>query len=83
VPSLTRTGWRSSNSAPGHLVHVPSHIYFRLDRYRDALEMNEAAVAANEANLARVQAEGIYPGGFTCCSPWSSKEYGSLSLTSS
>jgi tetratricopeptide (TPR) repeat protein len=48
----------------GHLVHMPSHIYFRLGRYRDALQMNKAAVAADEAYLARVQAEGIYPGGY-------------------
>jgi tetratricopeptide (TPR) repeat protein len=43
---------------------MPSHIYFRLGRYRDALHMNKAAVAADEAYLARVQAEGIYPGGY-------------------
>jgi hypothetical protein len=48
----------------GHLVHMPSHIYFRLGRYRDALKINKAAVAADEAYLARVQAEGIYPGGY-------------------
>jgi tetratricopeptide (TPR) repeat protein len=48
----------------GHLVHMPSHIYFRLGRYRDALQMNKAAVAADEAYLARVRAEGIYPGGY-------------------
>ncbi|MGH0035722.1 MAG: tetratricopeptide repeat protein [Myxococcota bacterium] len=33
----------------GHLVHMPSHIYYRLGRYDDALEINRRAVAADEA----------------------------------
>jgi hypothetical protein len=48
----------------GHLVHMPSHIFFRLGRYTDSLELNKAAVAADEAYLAEAQAEGIYPGGY-------------------
>ena len=31
----------------GHLVHMPSHIYFRLGRYRDAVAANGAAVKAD------------------------------------
>ena len=31
----------------GHLVHMPSHIFFRLGRYRDAVAANEAAVNAD------------------------------------
>ena len=46
----------------GHLVHMPSHIYFRLGRYADSLEANKAAVAADEAYLAQVETQGIYPG---------------------
>jgi tetratricopeptide (TPR) repeat protein len=32
----------------GHLVHMPSHIYWRLGRYEDALEINVRAAAADE-----------------------------------
>ncbi len=31
----------------GHLVHMPSHIFFRLGRYRDAVAANSAAVQAD------------------------------------
>ncbi len=48
----------------GHLVHMPSHIFFRLGRYTESLELNKAAVAADEAYLAQTKAEGIYPGGY-------------------
>ena len=37
--------------ALGHLVHMPSHIYYRLGRYGDSLNANIAAVAADEAYL--------------------------------
>ncbi len=33
----------------GHLVHMPSHIYWRLGRYEDATEVNIRASAADEA----------------------------------
>lgn len=48
----------------GHLVHMPSHTYFRIGRYRDSLAVNIAAVKADEAYLAKVDAEGIYPNGY-------------------
>jgi len=32
----------------GHLVHMPSHIYWRLGRYEDALDINQRAAAADE-----------------------------------
>ena len=44
----------------GHLVHMPSHIYYRVGRYLDSLAANMAAVAADEAYLAKVADEGIY-----------------------
>ena len=31
----------------GHIVHMPSHIYFRIGRYADAIESNEGAVHAH------------------------------------
>lgn len=33
----------------GHLVHMPSHIFFRLGRYRDAVAANQAAVLADRS----------------------------------
>ncbi len=50
--------------AAGHLVHMPSHIYYRVGRYRDSLEANRGAVAADEAYLAKVRATGIYSGAY-------------------
>jgi tetratricopeptide (TPR) repeat protein len=32
----------------GHLVHMPSHIYWRVGRYNDATEINQRAAAADE-----------------------------------
>ena len=33
----------------GHLVHMPSHIYWRVGRYDDAMEINQRAAAADES----------------------------------
>ena len=57
---------RLANLMPGagHLVHMPSHTYFRIGRYRDSLAVNISAVKADEAYLAKVDAEGIYPNGY-------------------
>jgi tetratricopeptide (TPR) repeat protein len=45
----------------GHIVHMPSHIYYRVGRYRDALEANKAAVAADEAYIDAHKPSGPYP----------------------
>jgi tetratricopeptide (TPR) repeat protein len=50
--------------AAGHIVHMPAHTYYRTGRYRDALETNIAAVAADEAYLGQVDAVGAYPYGY-------------------
>lgn len=44
----------------GHLVHMPSHLYYRIGRYLDSLTANKKAVAADEAYLREVRATGIY-----------------------
>jgi tetratricopeptide (TPR) repeat protein len=44
----------------GHLVHMPSHIYFRVGRYADAEQVNVDAVAADRAYLARRKPSDIY-----------------------
>jgi tetratricopeptide (TPR) repeat protein len=45
----------------GHIVHMPTHTYFRIGRYLDSLALNIAAVEADEAYLAQVQEAGYYP----------------------
>jgi tetratricopeptide (TPR) repeat protein len=48
----------------GHLVHMPSHIYFRVGRYGDSLAVNRRAVQADESFFAKVKPEGLYAGGY-------------------
>jgi tetratricopeptide (TPR) repeat protein len=48
----------------GHLVHMGSHTFYRVGRYHDAVEANKQAVQVDEAYLASVKAEGIYPYGY-------------------
>ena len=48
----------------GHIVHMPSHIYYRVGRYADADRANEAAAAADEAYIAACKAQGFYPAGY-------------------
>ena len=50
--------------AAGHLVHMPSHIYYRIGRFADSLEANRKAVAADEAYIAGSSPQGLYPGAY-------------------
>jgi len=59
LPYADRLG--SQMPGAGHLVHMPFHIYYRVGRYKDAIEANRRAVAADEAYLAEARPEGIYP----------------------
>ena len=45
----------------GHLVHMPSHIYWRVGRYHDASEANVRAAAVDEEYIAQCNAQGFYP----------------------
>lgn len=45
----------------GHLVHMPSHIYYRVGRYKDSLAANVQAVAVDEAYIAENKPAGVYP----------------------
>jgi len=45
----------------GHLVHMPSHIYIRLGRYSDAVDINEMAAEADTKYAAACHAQGLYP----------------------
>jgi tetratricopeptide (TPR) repeat protein len=46
----------------GHLVHMPSHIYWRVGRYADAVTVNSAAVQADHAYFRTAQPSPIYRG---------------------
>jgi tetratricopeptide (TPR) repeat protein len=48
----------------GHIVHMPSHIYYRVGRYADAVRVNEAAAAMDEQYIAACKAQGFYPLGY-------------------
>lgn len=45
----------------GHLVHMPSHIYYRVGRYKESLAANKQAVAVDEAYIAEQKPAGTYP----------------------
>jgi tetratricopeptide (TPR) repeat protein len=46
----------------GHLVHMPSHIYWRVGRYADAVAVNTAAVQADRAYFKTSPASQLYRG---------------------
>jgi tetratricopeptide (TPR) repeat protein len=48
----------------GHIVHMPAHIWYRLGMWKESLEANRRAVAADEAQLARGGASALYAGGY-------------------
>jgi len=48
----------------GHLVHMPSHIYWRVGRYDDASEANVLAAGVDEAYIAACNAQGFYPAAY-------------------
>lgn len=51
---------QASPPASGHLVHMPSHIYIRTGRYRESVEANQRAVAADSAYLESTFRGGLY-----------------------
>lgn len=48
----------------GHIVHMPSHIYYRVGRYKDAYHANELAALVDEQYIAACKAQGFYPLGY-------------------
>ncbi|MBX3484733.1 hypothetical protein [Phenylobacterium sp.] len=48
----------------GHIVHMPSHIYYRVGRYADAAAANEVAATADERYIAACRAQGFYPAAY-------------------
>jgi tetratricopeptide (TPR) repeat protein len=56
---------RGAIPGAGHLVHMPSHIYYRVGRYLDALSDNKTAVRVDEKYLADSNAPmGVYRLGY-------------------
>jgi tetratricopeptide (TPR) repeat protein len=56
---------RGAMPGAGHLVHMPSHIYYRVGRYLDALEDNKTAVKVDEKYLTETNAPmGVYRLGY-------------------
>jgi tetratricopeptide (TPR) repeat protein len=45
----------------GHLVHMPSHIYYRVGRYADAIKSNQLAITADEEYISQYRPQGLYP----------------------
>ncbi|MBS3648042.1 hypothetical protein KEU06_05280 [Pseudaminobacter sp. 19-2017] len=48
----------------GHIVHMPSHIYFRIGRYVDSVASNKAASKVDEDYITQTGAMGVYPIGY-------------------
>lgn len=48
----------------GHIVHMPSHIYYRVGRYSDSDRANESAASADEAYIASCKEQGFYPAAY-------------------
>lgn len=56
---------RGAVPGAGHLVHMPSHIYYRVGRYLDALVDNSTAASVDEKYLAASDAPmGVYRLGY-------------------
>ena len=62
VPSADKLG--SLMPAAGHIVHMPSHIYIRVGRYKDAVTANQAAILADEDYISQCYSQGLYPLGY-------------------
>lgn len=48
----------------GHIVHMPSHIYYRIGMYREALQSNLDAIAVDERYFRRSDSDPIYKGAY-------------------
>ena len=48
----------------GHLVHMPSHIYYRVGLYKDALQQNLDAIAVDEKYFRTAASDPVYKGAY-------------------
>ncbi len=58
IPAAERLG--ALMPGAGHIVHMPSHIYFRVGRYADAVAVNVRAVAVDRAYFEKSRPSEIY-----------------------
>lgn len=59
IPSAERL--MTSVPGAGHLLHVPTHIFFQLGEYENVAVTNEHAAAADERYMERSGSAGSYP----------------------
>jgi tetratricopeptide (TPR) repeat protein len=62
VPFAERLG--ALMPGAGHIVHMPSHIWYRIGRYKDSLDANVKAVRADEAYFKLADPTMIYRAGY-------------------
>lgn len=62
IPYADRLAELSPNL--GHLIHMPSHSYARIGRYKQSIDVNLEAVKADEAFLASADASPMYEYGY-------------------
>ena len=48
----------------GHIVHMPSHIYYRVGMYKDALQTNLDAIEVDEKYFRRSNSDPVYKGAY-------------------
>ena len=48
----------------GHIVHMPSHIYYRVGLYKEALDANLAAIAIDEKYFKGSPSDAVYRGAY-------------------
>ena len=48
----------------GHIVHMPSHIYYRVGLYKEALQSNLDAIAIDEKYFAKAGSDAVYKGAY-------------------
>lgn len=48
----------------GHIVHMPSHIYYRVGLYKDALQSNIDAIAIDESYFRGAASDPVYKGAY-------------------
>lgn len=48
----------------GHIVHMPSHIYYRVGLYKEALQSNIDAIAIDEKYFSGAASDAVYKGAY-------------------
>ena len=62
VPSAEKLSYLMPGA--GHMVHMPGHVYMRVGRYKEAVEVNQAAILVDEDYISQCYSQGMYPLGY-------------------